>query len=173
MSSLRYVSGDSNAPGTRIFIPVAQRAEPPPPAPTPVPPPAQTQQQQFEQRVIALVNQQRAANGLPALAYNAQVGAAARAHSQDMASHDFMSHTGSNGSNVGTRLTAAGYRWTAWAENVAAGQPTPDEVVADWMGSSGHRANILSTRAREVGAGFVAMNGTQWLNYWTLDFAAP
>jgi uncharacterized protein YkwD len=173
LTSLRTVAGSSDAPGKKIFVPIVQSAEKPPPAPTPVPAPTQPPQSPVAQQVIALVNRERAANGLPPVAFNAKVNAAAQAHSSDMARNNFFSHTGSNGSSFGARLTAAGYRWTYWSENIAAGQTSPDEVVRGWMDSPGHRANILDRRAKDAGVGFVDQSGSEWGTYWTLDFAAP
>jgi uncharacterized protein YkwD len=121
--------------------------------------------------VIALVNQQRAAAGLPALNANGALNAAAAAHSADQAARGAMSHTGSSGSSGGDRITAAGYAWSTWAENVAAGQPTAADVMGSWMNSAPHRANILSRAMRDIGMGAaVGANGTI---YWTMDLAAP
>jgi hypothetical protein len=52
------------------------------------------------------------------------------------------------------RMVAAGYSYNSAAENIAAGYSTPAAVVAGWMASSGHRANILSTTSRELGIGY-------------------
>jgi uncharacterized protein YkwD len=71
--------------------------------------------------VIALTNQQRAIYGLPPLAANAALATAAQAHSNDMANNNFFSHTGSDGSNPGQRISRAGYSWYTYGENIAAG----------------------------------------------------
>jgi len=52
------------------------------------------------------------------------------------------------------RLAAAGYQWSAYAENIAMGQSTPAAAMDSWMHSSGHRANILKTNVTEIGVGF-------------------
>ena len=67
----------------------------------------------------------------------------AQAHSQDMADRDFFSHTGSDGRSPFQRMRDAGYSYRRAAENIAAGSTSPAEVVDMWMGSPGHRANIL------------------------------
>jgi uncharacterized protein YkwD len=111
------------------------------------------------------------AAGLPALNANGALNAAAAAHSADQAARGAMSHTGSSGSSGGDRITAAGYAWSTWAENVAAGQPTAADVMGSWMNSAPHRANILSRAMRDIGMGAaVGANGTI---YWTMDLAAP
>jgi uncharacterized protein YkwD len=121
--------------------------------------------------VIALVNQHRSAAGLPALNANGALSSAAAAHSADQAARGVMSHTGSNGSSGGDRITAAGYAWSTWAENVAAGQTSAADVMNSWMNSGPHRANILSRAVQDIGVGSaVAGNGTV---YWTMDLAAP
>ncbi|MFF3448532.1 CAP domain-containing protein [Streptomyces sp. NPDC002667] len=116
-------------------------------------------------RVVALVNSERAKVGCSPLALNAKLSQAAQAHSADMASHNTMSHTGSDGSDPGQRITRAGYVWSTYGENVAYGYSTPEQVMAGWMASAGHKRNILDCGFKEIGVG-VAQPGT----YWTQDF---
>jgi uncharacterized protein YkwD len=123
----------------------------------------------YESQVVTLTNQQRAAHGCGALAENAALDRAARGHSGEMAASNTMSHYGSNGSNAADRMKQAGYPVKQWAENVAYGQASPQEVVNAWMNSPGHRDNILNCRLAEIGVGYV-VNG-QGVPYWTQDFA--
>ncbi|QLJ04158.1 CAP domain-containing protein [Streptomyces sp. NEAU-sy36] len=116
-------------------------------------------------RIVQLVNSERAQAGCQPLTLNPQLTEAAQQHSADMAAHQNMSHTGSDGSDPGTRITRAGYTWSAYGENVAYGYATADEVMAGWMNSPGHRANILDCGFREIGVG-LAQPGS----YWTQDF---
>ncbi|MGZ0205247.1 CAP domain-containing protein, partial [Streptomyces sp. RM1] len=116
-------------------------------------------------RIVQLVNSERAQAGCQPLTLNPQLTEAAQQHSADMAAHQNMSHTGSDGSDPGTRITRAGYSWSAYGENVAYGYATADEVMAGWMNSPGHRANILNCGFREIGVG-LAQPGS----YWTQDF---
>lgn len=116
-------------------------------------------------RVIELVNAERAKAGCSALTPNATLTKVAQAHSADMAAHQNMSHTGSDGSSPGDRLTSAGYSWSAYGENVAYGYSTPEQVMAGWMASPGHRANILNCSFKEIGVGLAQPN-----SYWTQDF---
>ncbi|MFF8592397.1 CAP domain-containing protein [Streptomyces sp. NPDC015220] len=118
-------------------------------------------------RVVELVNTERAKVGCSPLTLNATLTAAAQAHSEDMAAHQNMSHTGSDGSAPGDRITRAGYDWSAYGENVAYGYATPEQVMAGWMASPGHKANILDCAFKEIGVG-VAQPG----DYWTQDFGA-
>ncbi|MEU6089567.1 CAP domain-containing protein [Streptomyces sp. NPDC047085] len=116
-------------------------------------------------RIVQLVNAERSKVGCSALTLNATLTKAAQAHSADMAAHQNMSHTGSDGSSPGDRITSAGYNWSAYGENVAYGYSTPEQVMEGWMTSAGHRANILNCSFKEIGVG-LAQPGS----YWTQDF---
>ncbi len=157
--------------------PVVQTS--PPAQPTPAKPPVATKKPQAPEppktaappasgeaaAVLALVNQERAAAGCPAVTINAKLTKAAQDHSQDMASHGNMSHTGSDGSDPGQRITRAGYTWSTYGENVAYGYSTPEKVMEGWMNSPGHRQNILNCSFKEIGIGLAQPN-----NYWTQAF---
>jgi uncharacterized protein YkwD len=118
-----------------------------------------------------LVNVQRSAAGLAPLTIVGFLNSAAEQHSTDQAKRRKMTHTGSNGSNAGQRMTANGYRWSTWGENVAAGQPDCTSVIGAWMNSEGHRANILNPAMTDIGIGAVA--ATDGTIYWTMELAAP
>lgn len=129
------------------------------------------QTDQVQAEVVRLVNQHRAAAGLPQLTVDARLHSAALSHSRDQAARNTMTHTGSNGSDAGARILAAGYQYSTWAENVAAGQPDAAAVVSAWMASAPHRANILSSQVVHIGvAAAASSNGTL---YWTMDLARP
>ncbi|MET9570024.1 CAP domain-containing protein [Streptomyces virginiae] len=115
--------------------------------------------------VLALVNQERAAAGCQAVTLNAKLTKAAQDHSADMAANSNMSHTGSDGSDPGARITRAGYAWSTYGENVAYGYSTPEKVMEGWMNSPGHRENILNCSFKEIGIGLAQPN-----HYWTQDF---
>ncbi|MFD9304080.1 CAP domain-containing protein [Streptomyces sp. NPDC060048] len=117
--------------------------------------------------VLALVNKERAAVGCPVLTVNGKLTKAAQDHSEDMAAHSNMSHTGSDGSDPGQRITRAGYQWSTYAENVAYGYDTAAKVMDGWMNSPGHKRNILDCNVKEIGIG-LAQPG----HYWTQDFGA-
>jgi uncharacterized protein YkwD len=122
-------------------------------------------------QVLRLTNEQRAANGCRPLTADATLTAVAQAHSADMAARDYFSHDSLSGQSPFDRMDAAGYRFTAAAENIAAGQPTPASVVTAWMNSAGHRANILNCGYREIGIGYAT--GGSYGTYWTQDFGTP
>lgn len=124
------------------------------------------------QQVLAIVNDLRTVEGLAPLVVDLRLVAAAQGHSEDMADQDFSSHTGSSGSTAQDRIEAQDYPWNRWSENVAAGQRTASEVVAGWMSSAGHRANILSPDVQHVGIGYASKSGTLYGTYWTMNFGS-
>ena len=123
------------------------------------------------QQVVTLTNQQRTANGLPALTINSQLTYAAQAHANDQADRDTMTHTGSDGSNAGTRIQRSGYPTRNWGENVAAGYSDPTTLVSAWMASPTHRANIVSGDFTQIGVAVAyAADGTA---YWAMELGRP
>ncbi len=81
-----------------------------------------------------------------------------------------MSHAGSDGSDAGVRISRAGFSGNKWGENVAAGYSSANTVVAGWMGSPGHRANILNANFTSIGVAYAqSSDGTM---YWTMVLAA-
>jgi uncharacterized protein YkwD len=128
--------------------------------------------------VVSLTNQDRLANGCPALALNPILMSTAQAHSADMALHHFFAHTSSTGETAPQRIFAAGYHYSAVAENIAAGYPTAQSVVDTWFNETPpndpHRANILNCRLHDVGVGYyylaVDPNAIAYHEYWTEDF---
>jgi uncharacterized YkwD family protein len=121
-----------------------------------------------EAEVLRLVNAERAEAGCGPLVANATLVGVARAHSADMAARGYFSHTDPEGRSPFDRMRAAGYAGRAMGENIAAGYTTPAAVMAAWMNSSGHRANILNCRFAEIGVGYAA--GGSFRHYWTQNF---
>ncbi|WP_326783899.1 CAP domain-containing protein [Streptomyces sp. NBC_00151] len=118
--------------------------------------------------VISLTNTERASAGLPPLAADATLTAAAQAHSADMVTRDFYAHTSPEGSRPWDRAAAAGSAHRAIGENIACGQRSPAEVVRGWMDSPGHRANILKRDFTHIGIGLAG--GSRAGTYWTQLF---
>ncbi len=104
-----------------------------------------------EARVAELVNRERSRYGLAPLKVCPKLSAFARGWSRTQASRRSMGHS------------SAGYR-----ENVATGQDTPEGVMRVWMNSPGHRANILSSRAKTIGVGLGRSAGGR--SFWTQVF---
>ncbi len=122
-----------------------------------------------EQEVVVLINDIRAQRGLAPLTINQSLVAVARRHSRDMATNDFMSHTGSDGSSPWDRMRDAGYQLGRGGENVAAGYSTAAGVVDGWMNSTGHRENMLSPSFCDLGVGYAYNGKSTYRHYWTLD----
>ena len=120
-------------------------------------------------QVVALVNKERASAGCDPLTEDAQLEKAAQAHSDDMAARNFFDHVNPDGADPGQRITAAGYKWSTYGENIAQGQQTPEAVMDSWMNSPGHRANILNCAFKDIGVGIHKGSGGPW---WTQDFGA-
>ena len=99
------------------------------------------------------------------LAWNERVDTAAARHAADMHRNDDLNHTGSNGSDTGDRLRAAGYDWRAYAENIAYNYPDVEAVFQGWRNSPGHCSNLMNADVREMG---FARSG----DYWAQVFAA-
>ena len=157
----------------------------PAPAPTPAPAPAPaptpgTGLSATEQRVLDLTNQARAVArtcgstsfpAVPALTWNASLAKAARDHASDMAAKNYFSHTSQDGRTPDVRVTSAGYTgYRTMGENIAAGQPTPESVVADWLKSPGHCSGIMSADFKDIGVGMAT--GGSYRTYWVQDFGA-
>ncbi|SDD88392.1 Uncharacterized conserved protein YkwD, contains CAP (CSP/antigen 5/PR1) domain [Streptomyces prasinopilosus] len=115
--------------------------------------------------VVEIVNAERGKAGCSPVKVNTALTEAAQKHSEDMAASRTMSHTGSDGSSPDDRIARAGYSWSTYGENVAYGYSTPEQVMAGWMASPGHRENILNCAFEEIGVG-LAQPGS----YWTQDF---
>ncbi|MEU7028366.1 sigma-70 family RNA polymerase sigma factor [Streptomyces sp. NPDC046275] len=143
-------------------------APPPPVTSSPAPSPALTRtpapRPSTEQRVTALVNRHRAEAGCGPLRIEPRLSAVARSFGADLVERRALSHTAPDGTDSGSRLTAEGYAWSAWAENLARGQRAPEDVVADWMADPPHRANLLDCRYRHTGVAAVpGPDGTVWV----------
>ena len=138
----------------------------------------------FQAAALARINRLRAAGAdcrgggrftpAPPLAWNAPLLQAATAHSRDMAANDRFSHTGRNGSTMAGRIDAAGYAWSRIGENIATGQKSADAVIADWLSSDGHCANLMNADFRDMALACAPGTATSaHKTYWTLQLARP
>ena len=111
-----------------------------------------------EKRILDELNHERVENGLSPLTWNEQAAVAARAHARLLAENANLSHQFPGEASLPERLGATGARFTVAAENVARTEWIED-VHPALMGSSGHRANMLSPRYNAVGIGVVQDKG--------------
>ena len=115
---------------------------------------------QVEQAIFNKVNEERVKAGVAPLSYNTTMEKYARIKSQDMGDNNYFSHTDLNGDYITAKMKADGVSYKSWGENIAylGGYGTDPTVLADqfmtnWMNSSGHRKNILSTDFTSIGVG--------------------
>ena len=165
-------------PAAPVEKPATPAPAPATPAPTPVEKPAAPIEKNdttvsssnltYEQKVVELVNVERQKAGLSTLKMDSAISNVARAKSKDMAVNNYFAHQSPTYGSAGDMLRQFGISWSAWGENIASGQRTPEIVVNAWMNSPGHRANILSNNFSKIGVGYVTnSNGTP---YWTQIF---
>ncbi len=95
------------------------------------------------------------------LALEPRLNAAAQWYSDDMHVNGAWGHVGSDGSTLRDRVDRTGYPWRALGENIAKGQSAPESVMAAWLGSSGHCANIMRPQFTELGVGRAGVSWTQ------------
>jgi len=132
-------------------------------------------------RVLDLINVERAQHGCGPLAINPQLNQAALRQSEAMARQHFFDHKDPDGTTPGQRVRDTGYVFQMMGENIEAGTDTAEEAVRVWMNSPGHRANILTCAYKETGIALVdaqddvPMKGqsTAYEYYWTQEFALP
>lgn len=123
-------------------------------------------------RVVELTNAERQKAGLAPLGVSPELGLAAASYSQLLASTGCFAHTCGPVPEMTQRDEQAGYlNWTALGENLAAGYATPEAVVAGWMASPGHRANILNPAFKQIGVG-VASASDKYGTYAVQEFGA-
>ena len=123
----------------------------------------------YAQKVLKLVNKERAKAGRKALKLDALLNRAAMVRAKEIT--EVFSHDRPDGSSCFSIMKEIGISYRAVGENIAAGQPTPEEVVNSWMNSEGHRANILSKDFEKLGVGYVKIGGT-YKHYWVQLFSA-
>jgi uncharacterized protein YkwD len=146
----------------------------------------------YEIELVELTNQERWDNGmLPPFKQVDLLHNSSEGHSESMAINDFFAHCDLDShTHPNDRMQTAGYSYSSWAENIAAGYGTPSAVISGWMSSPGHRANILNASRREIGVGYEYSgdqnadrfdengdctqdnNGGPYYNYWTQNFGS-
>jgi len=145
-------------------------------------PPSANQAQAISRHMLELVNEARAQrrrcgwmrfDAAPPLVLSVTLQRAALAHAHDMADRSILSHDGRDGSTPAERATRAGYLWHVVGENIAAGQPTPKQVVAEWVRSPRHCTNLMSADFSEMGVAYAVEPRSAAGIYWVQVFAAP
>jgi uncharacterized protein YkwD len=127
----------------------------------------------FERRVFELTNEERVKRDIPPLNLNYSLVFSARDHTVLMTERDTLSHRLSGEPDVCDRMRQTDYEPLFCGENIATGYSTPEEVVAAWMRSTGHRRNILNPNYRDLGVAYVYEGATRTKHWWTQNFASP
>ena len=113
----------------------------------------------IETAIYNKVNEERAKAGVSELTYNTVMQKYARIKSQDMGDNNYFSHEDLNGNFITAKMKNDGVSYKAWGENIAyvggnvSADALADQFMTNWMNSSGHRANILSTNFSSIGVG--------------------
>jgi uncharacterized protein YkwD len=125
---------------------------------------------QWEEEVVALINQERAAgtdcpndqakDPVGPLIMNEQLRTAARLHSWDMSVSSYFNHTSCNGRSPWVRAAAQGH--SATGETIGGSYPSPAAMVNGWMNSSGHCNILMSGSHSLVGLGYANEGGGNW-----------
>jgi len=132
-------------------------------------------------RVVELVNAARSKPrkcgserfaAVPPLNESRRLDEAAADHARDMVRRKYFDHRGSDDSQPKDRVLRAGYKSRLTGENIALGPESAEEVVAGWLDSPGHCANIMEPRFQDIGVG-VASGKKRGQIYWVQNFGAP
>lgn len=131
--------------------------------------------------VLAILNTARAKAGCGPLKLNSKLMAAAKTHANNMAQKDFFGHSNKDGSKFSSRVKRQGYKYRMVAENIAAGQSSAKKTAYDWLGSPGHRRNILNCKLKDTGIAVAYQandkpmmgNSKPFHYYWVQVFASP
>ncbi|GIP59205.1 MULTISPECIES: CAP domain-containing protein [Paenibacillus] len=114
-------------------------------------------------KVVALVNVERKNAGLKPLVVHTNLTKMAKDKAIDMYKNKYFSHTSPKYGSPFDMMDAYKITYLYAGENIAKGQKTPAEVVAAWMDSPGHKANILNPKYTLIGVGYY--NG-----HWVQEF---
>ena len=134
---------------------------------------AQDQPSARTSALVDLINHARVNAGLLPLARSPELDSAAQGHSVDMVQHNYLDHTGSDGSEPQDRADKAGYHVppnSGWivVEVISAISGDPQGPLDWWLGDEQHHNVVLNPRWREIGVGYA--QGGDYGNYWTADF---
>jgi hypothetical protein len=119
---------------------------------------------------IELLNAYRGQLGLGPVTLNYELGAAAEYHSVDMAMNNYFGHYALDGTDAGTNIQNFGYTGFPYAENIAAGMATAQEVLIGWQNSPDHNATMTSPQYTEIGIGRHYNEASQYGWYWTATY---
>lgn len=120
-----------------------------------------------EARFVELLNLYRQQNNLNRVAVSQAGVVSARWHTQDMINQNYFAHSEPNGRGFSERAASFGY--SAWAENIAAGNSMAEGTFCQWKNSPGHNSNMLAGQHQTIGLGMSSGGGTYGV-YWENSF---
>ncbi len=135
-----------------------------------------------KEKMLRLINRARASSRncgykiftpVGEVIWNPTLARAALSHSVDMAKGDFVTHKGSGGAHVSTRVEEVGYEWMSVGENISAGRENSEEVVAAWLRSPDHCEIIMRGNFTEIGGACFHNKDTKYKTFWTVVFGSP
>jgi uncharacterized protein YkwD len=126
----------------------------------------------WRSELLRLVNQERLGQGLDPVTLNQTLADQAAEYACEMIHYKFFGHVNENtGSTLADRAAESGYDYWIIGENLAAGQRSPVQVMAELMDSPCHRENILNPAFTELGVG--VRIGGDYGYYWVEEFGRP
>lgn len=127
----------------------------------------------YANEVLRLVNIERTNVGVAPLVLDEALCNAANMRAIEMDCTGVFGHKRPNDHSCFEVYDICNVEWqNACGENIAAGQATPEEVMNSWLGSAGHKANILSPEYTKMGLGYsVGLSNGQYRGYWAQEFA--
>lgn len=121
---------------------------------------------EVENMIFNKVNEERSKNGLTPLSYNSTMEHYARIKSQDMGDRGYFDHKNPEGELMTAQMQRDGVSYNSWGENIAYiggvsdASTLANQFMTNWMNSSGHRANILSSNFNSIGIGVYKIGNT-------------
>nr|WP_243240623.1 CAP domain-containing protein [Ruminococcus sp. BSD2780120874_150323_B10] len=150
---------------SEVTVPVKPNPTPnPDPEPDPEPEPTTSYNREFADRVIELVNIERAKEGLKPLKKDDTLTGLSDIRAKETVT--LFDHKRPNGTKWSTILKENNVSYTNAAENIASGYSTPEDVVNAWMNSEGHRASIMSKTYEKIGVSCYIDNNSKYKYYW-------
>lgn len=131
---------------------------------TPATPTGTTGASTQAKQVLDLVNAQRKNAGLGALTLDSALNNVATVKAKDMINNNYFSHNSPTYGSPFDMMKQFGISYRTAGENIAKGQQSAQQVMNDWMNSSGHRANILNSGYSKLGVGFY---NNAWVQMFT------
>lgn len=152
---------------SEVTVPVKPNPTPDPdpePDPEPEPEPTTSYNREFADRVIELVNIERAKEGLKPLKKDDTLNGLSDIRAKETVT--LFEHKRPNGTKWSTILKENNVSYTNAGENIASGYSTPEDVVNAWMNSEGHRASIMSKTYEKIGVSCYIDNNSKYKYYW-------